>query len=153
MRRCPNNKAYYDFQECGSEVFQIIGEGSTHNPIKSGQRIRLRYVNAESTWMGCPTKNHCERKTCPGTAIHASDFSKCRGEIFRIYARGKRNEEIIYDGDLVMLYLPIAGRSVSIQGENEGDDTSLNFCPGLTPPVYLSYGICSKSVFRIYRKP
>ena len=52
---------------------------------------------------------------------------------------------------MVMLYY--GGRYVSIQGQNDGDDTSLNFCPGVTPPAYLSYGICSKNAFRIYRRP
>ena len=52
-----------------------------------------------------------------------------------------------------MLYYVRDGRYVSIQGQYEGDDTSLNFCPGVTPPAYLSYGICSKNTFRIYRKP
>jgi len=42
---------------------------------------------------------------------------------------------------------------VTIQGENPGDDTNLNVCPGVAPPAYLSYGICSKNAFRIYRKP
>ena len=152
LRFCYHND-YRDFQKCDDGIFQIIGEGAPYNTIRSGQRIRLRYLGAYNSWIGCSTRAYCEKSTCPGTAIQASNFTKCRGEILRIYARGKRNEEIIYDGDLVMLYFPVAGTSVSIQGENEGDDTSLNFCPGLAPPVYLSYGICSNNVFRIYRKP
>ena len=152
MRFC-TRYPYHDFQKCDSEIFQIIGEGATYNTIKSGQRIRLRCLGAYNSWIGCSSRAYCEKSTCPGTAIQASDFSKCRGEILRIYARGKRNGQVIHNADLVMLYFPVAGRSISIQGQNDGDDTSLNFCPGLTPPVYLSYGICSKNVFRIYRKP
>ena len=52
-----------------------------------------------------------------------------------------------------MLYYVRGGKYISIQGENYADDTSLNFCPGVAPPTYLSYAICSKNVFRIYRKP
>ena len=69
------------------------------------------------------------------------------------YAHEKTNGQIIYDGDVVMLYYIADGRFVSIQGQNEADDTSLNFCPGVVPPAYLSYGICSKNAFRICRKP
>ena len=153
MRRCPSVHDYHDFNNCGGEKFQIIGEGATQNAIKSGQRIRLRFLGAEKGWLGCPTKTHCDRRPCPGTTAQASDFSRCEGEIFRIFARGKENGQVIHDGDLVMLYYPVTDTSVSIQGQNEGDDTSLNFCPGVTPPAYLSYGICSKNVFRIHRKP
>ena len=45
------------------------------------------------------------------------------------------------------------GRYVSIQGQYNEDPTTLDFCPGVSPPAYLSYGICSNNVFRIYRKP
>jgi len=93
------------------------------------------------------------KKTCPGTTSQGSDFNRCGGEIFRIFARGRKNGEVIYNGDVVMLNYPLVGKYVSIQGYKEGDDTSLNFCPGRAPPAYLSYGICSKNAFRIYRKP
>ena len=52
-----------------------------------------------------------------------------------------------------MLYYDHTGRYVCIQGDYEGDDTSLDFCPGIAPPTYLSYAICSRNAFRIYRKP
>ena len=103
--------------------------------------------------MGCPTRTYCRIRTCPGTTSQAADFSRCGGQIFRIYARGKTNGQIIYNGDVVMLYHPGGRRYVSIQGENEADDTSLNYCAGITPPAYLSYGICSKNAFQIYQKP
>ena len=70
--------------------------------------------------------------------------------MFRIYARGKANGQTVYNGDVVMLYYEHNRRYVSIQGQDEGDDTSLDFCPGEVPPAYLSYGVCSKNAFRIY---
>ena len=103
--------------------------------------------------MGCPTRTYCRTSTCPGTTSQAADFSGCGGQIFRIYARGKTNGQIIYNGDVVMLYHPGGRRYVSIQGDNTADDTSLNYCPGIVPPAYLSYSICSKNAFQIYRKP
>ena len=52
-----------------------------------------------------------------------------------------------------MFYYIATGRYVSIQGQYYRDDTSLDFCPGVVPPAYLSYGICSKNAFHIYQKP
>jgi len=152
---CPSNGNRYRYFNgiCGGEEFQIIGEGTTHNPIKSGQRIRLRYLHKHNAWMGCSSNNRCDKSTCPGTTVQGSNFDTCGGEIFRIYARGRKNEEVIYNGDVVMLYYVHEGKYVSIQGYKEGDDTSLNFCPGIAPPAYLSYGICSKNAFRVYQKP
>ena len=154
MRRCPTLiKHYRNFGHCNGEVFQIIGKGAFHDSIKSGQQIRIRFVRDHNSWMGCPAKTHCGTSICPGTTVQASDFSICGGEIFEIYARGKTNGETIHNGDVVMLYHPGDRRYVSIQGENEADDTSLNYCPGIVPPAYLSYSICSKNAFQIYRKP
>ena len=151
LRTCPSR--HYYFTECSGEEFQIINEGTQLSPIKCSQQIRLRQVHSNK-WMGCPFNNRCDRRKCPGTTSQAKNFNDgCTGENFKIYARGRAEGETIYNGDLVMLYYVRGGRYVSIQGQDEGDDTSLNYCPGGTPPAYLSYGICSKNVFRIYRKP
>ena len=158
LRTCPSrnqNYRYFD-NRCWGEDFQIIGEGTSLKPIKSGQRIRLRYLREHNSWFGCPSdKMYCDKRTCPGTTSEGSNFAnnRCWGEIFIIYARGKASGQTIYNGDVVMLYYQRNGRYVSIQGKNKGDDTSLDFCPGMVPPAYLSYGICSKNAFRIYRKP
>ena len=155
LRMCPSvNDNYRHFNtRCGGETFQIFSDGTQFSTIKCGQRIRLRYLPTHNNWFGCSATKNCSKYSCPGTTSQARDFSRCGGEIFIIYARGRNNGEVIYNGDVVMLYYPPAGKYVSIQGVNEGDDTSLNFCPGVTPPAYLSYGICSKNAFRIYQKP
>ena len=156
LRTCPSrNYNYRKFGTCWGEEFQIISDGTHGSAVKSGQQIRLRYLREHNSWMGCPSNNRCSKKTCPGTTAQGGDFknNRCWGEIFRIYARGRANGQTIYNGDVVMLYYVRDGRYVSIQGQYEGDDTSLNFCPGVAPPAYLSYGICSKNTFRIYRKP
>ena len=157
LRMCPsgnNNYRYFDGR-CYGEEFQIIGEGTHGSAIKSGQRIRLRYLRDHNAWMGCPANTYCDKRTCPGTTAAGTVFTnnRCWGEVLKIYARGRADGQIIYNGDLVMLYYAWGGKYVSIQGQFEGNDTSLNFCPGEVPPAYLSYGICSKNVFRIYRKP
>ena len=154
LRRCPSYEdKYEDPGRCWGEEFQIIGEGPKYGPIKCGHRIRLRYPHDQNTWVGCPDYKRCDKRTCPGTPDEGKDFTndRCWGETFFIYARGKVNGEVINNGDVVMLYYPQEGLYVSIQGENEQDDTSLNFCPGVAPPAYLSYAMCSKNAFRIYR--
>ena len=156
LRHCPSsdNKYRYFDGRCWGEEFQIVGEGTRYSSIKCGQRIRLRYLREDNTWIGCPSNKHCDKRTCPGTTAQGSNFSDgCWGEIFRMYAYGKPNGQIIYNGDVVMLYYEYKGRYVSIQGDNFGDDASLDFCPGVTPPPYLSYRICLNNAFRIYRKP
>ena len=155
LATCPSiSHNYRNFEYCWGENFQIIGEGAIHNSIKSGQRIRLRYLNEQNTWMGCSLNNRCDKRTCSGTTSQGSNFNDgCWGNIFRIYARGRKNGQTIYNGDVIVLYYVHGGRYVSIQGQYNQDRTSLDFCPGVAPPAYLSYGICSKNVFRIYRKP
>ena len=153
LATCPSiNQNYHNFDRCWGENFQIIGEGAIHHVIKSGQRIRLHYPNEHKTWMDCHY-NYCRKSTCPGTTSQGSNFNRCGGEMFRIYARGKTTGQTIYNGDVVMLLCFYNGRYVSIQGQYNEDPTTLDFCPGVSPPAYLSYGICSNNVFRIYRKP
>ena len=91
LRTCPNGDNYLDFTgQCWGEEFQIIAEGTKNSPIKSGQRIRLRYLREVNTWMGCPTNSYCDKRTCSGTTTKGTNFNDgCWGETFRIYARGK----------------------------------------------------------------
>ncbi|XP_065894534.1 uncharacterized protein [Dysidea avara] len=157
LRRCPSVNQNYRYPgRCWGEEFQIISAGVNFIPIKSGQQIRLRYASENNTWMGCPFNKRCDKRTCPGTTEEGKEFvmgksARFAGEAFYIYARGKANGAVIYNGDVVMLYYPHEGLYVSIQGENELDNTSIDFCPGAAPPAYLSYAMCSKNSFRVYQ--
>ena len=156
LATCPSSNYNYYFyfnERCYGERLQIIGKGASHEPIKSGQQIRLRYLHEHNTWVSYRVNNQCGKGTCSGTSAQGSNFNRCPAEIFRIYARGKKDGEVVYNNDVVMLYNENACKYVSIQGEKLGDGSTFNFCPGVTPPAYLSYGICSKNAFRIYRRP
>ena len=157
LRGCPSDNDNYLYFEnrCSGELFQIIGEGTPNASITSGQRIRLHYLHDPNKWMGCPLGILCNKRTCPGTTIQGGDFTnnRCRGETFIIYARKRSDGDTIYNGDVVMLYFPYWDRYITIQGEYYGAGASVDFCPGMPPPAYLSYGICAKNAFRIYRKP
>jgi len=74
-----------------------------------------------------------------------------RNVYYMIYALGKFNGDQILNRDLVMLYYARGNQYVSIQGEKDRDDTSLNNCPGTAPPSYFDFFRCSKNVFRIYK--
>ena len=157
LRRCSsqNDSYFYMSRRCLEEKFQIIGEGGSYASIISGQRIRLRYPHEPNTWMSCASTTYCNKSTCPGTTSEGGIFGniRCYGEIFIIHSRGKTFGQTINNGDLVMLNYPYNGTYISIQRKTTGTDTSLDFCPGMAPPAYLSYAMCSKNVFRIYKQP
>ena len=84
LRECPsnNNKYRYFDGRCHGEEFQIIGEGTSHSSIRSGQRIRIRYIRGYNTWIGCSPNKYCGLATCPGSTSQASSFanSRCWGK-------------------------------------------------------------------------
>ena len=103
LRTCSSsNNNYANFGECRGEQFQIIGKGTQGSSIKSGQLIRLRYVDADDSWLGYApvgssfNQYHCGKNPCPGSNQRSRDFSRCGAEMFRIYARGRANGETIY---------------------------------------------------------
>ena len=154
LTTCPSSDdAYLHFDNQCWATFQIIGESTSNAIIHSGQRIRLRFAHEPNTWMGCASNINCRKRPCPGTTSEGGNFTRCHGEIFRIYSHAVTDGLAIVNGDKVMLNYPNNGKYVSIQGEFSGADTSLDFCPGMAPPAYLSYAICSKNLFRIHRKP
>ena len=153
LRSCPyNGNNIRDFDSCSAELFRIVvkNQGS----IQSGEYVRFQYGAKGNYWLGCPISNRCDKRPCPGSPSNAANFNNgCTGETFRIYARGRAVGQTIYNGDLVMLHLPAYGsKYISIQGSSVGADTSMNYCPGSTPPAYLSYSFCSNNVFRVYKK-
>ena len=154
MRDCPTDSGRpWDFNRCTGEVFQIFGQGGyPGSVIRSGQHIMLKWPRAHNNWIGCKNNHRCYKTTCPGSITQARGrFSRCDGENFTIYARGKSDGDTIYDEDVVMLYVNVHRGYVSIQGRFDGDDTSVNFCPGLAPPTRLRFDICPKNTFQIYR--
>ena len=114
----------------------------------------LKYPRSDDKWMGCKDNHRCYKSRCPGSIYEArTRFSKCTGENLNIYAQGRSDGETIYNGDVVMLYVGTHKGYVSMPGRFDGDDTKVDFCPGIAPPSYLSYAMCSKYTFRVYRKP
>ena len=141
--------------QCWGEVFQIIGEGlHIGDPITSGMRVRIRYTRGTNQWFACVNGWQCDKRPCPGTITEARNFDRCTGELFHIYARGREHGEDIANGDLIMLFSSYSNRRyVAAAGQNDEDDLTVDFCPGETPPAYLTFAFCSKNVFRVYKDP
>ena len=149
LRTCPtSHDRHKNFAACYGEVFQIVPEGGKY--VKSGYRVRFRYIYEGNQWIGCPHNNRCDKRPCPGTTFQALNFTRCGGEVLTIYARGKYKGDIVRNGDVVML--GYGTKFISIQGDGEGVDTSLNTCPGSGPPTYFDYSRCARNAFRIYKK-
>ena len=116
--------------------------------------MRIRFIIAGSKWLSC-YNGSCTVKNCPGSTKIATNFAiPCRNETFTIFGMTRRYGDVIYDGDLVMLHINANGKKyISIQGQNEGDNASLDFCPGNVPPYYFSYFTCTRNVFQTYKIP
>ena len=150
LRVCPPNvlaRGKNTFRNCGGEVFHIFGDGDEY--IRSGYKVRIR---SNSKWLSC-YNGSCFTRTCPGSTTQATNFSiPCNSETFTIYANARRDGDVIYDRDLVMLCINANGsKYISIKGTQNGDDTSLDYCPGSVPPTYFSFFACTKNVFQIYK--
>ena len=154
LRKCPSYRNHLSgtrkFRSCNGEVFQIFGNGDEY--IRSGYKVRIRFVRAGSKWLSCYNGN-CIVRDCPGSTTETTNFTiSCSTETFTIYGKARRYGDVIYNGDLVMLYTNATGNKyISIQGHNEGDNASLDFCPGSVPPYYFSFLNCTRNVFQTYK--
>ena len=155
LRSCPySGNNIENFNSCHGELFRIVVEYG--GSVQFGDCVRFQFATWGNWWMECANNNRCDKRNCPGSLAQATSFSICGGEIFEIHARGRSYGETIKNGDLVMIYSTEYSehdKYISIQGSTEGSDTSMNSCPGSTPPAYFSYSFCSNNVFHIYRKP
>ena len=150
LRKCPSYNSHLTgkskFGNCDGEVFQIFSNGGEY--IKSGYKVRIRFVRAGSKWLSC-SNGRCSTSNCPGSTTEATNFTiSCDNETFTIYAQAKSYGDVIFNGDYVML--TNGTKYISIQGSDEGDDVSLNFCPGDVPPYNSSFITCTRNVFQIY---
>ena len=154
LRKCPSYRKHLSgtskFKQCGGETFQIFGNGDEY--IRSGYKVRIRLIQAGSKWLSC-YNGSCNVKNCPGSTTKTTNFTiPCRNETFTIFGMARRYGDVIYDGDLVMLHINTNGKKyISIQGHNDGDNASLDFCPGNVPPYYFSYFACTRNVFQTYK--
>ena len=151
-RPCPERFFSKPNSQCWGEVFYIHSQKAYDQPIKVGDKIGLYYPR-ESKWFGCEGR-HCGKYSCPGRPSYAYGFQdakrwrECWGEVFTIYAYGKKNAEYLTYKDAVMLYYNRERRWVSVWGGK----TDKRTCPGNTwpPPSTRKYDQCAGEAFEIY---
>ena len=92
---------------CWAEVFEIYGLYGGGN-ICTGDFVGIYYPR-EQNWFSM-WEGYGRKSDCPGRPNMRHGFEgenhhiKCWGEVFRVYAKGKRNGVRIKDGDTLAFY-------------------------------------------------
>ena len=138
---------------CWAEVFQIYrarGRGA----VRVGDVVGVHYPHELGKWLGCVGGN-CGRYTCPGIpstthGFHSQDkWTLCPGEVFRIYAQGKREGSIINEHDIIMLYYVVGNQWVNLAN----DIVARGSCPGtIRPPSASTYESHSTYTLEIWKQ-
>lgn len=141
-----------DWHNCWGEVFRIYRAlGGGH--VRVGDPVGL-YFPKQRRWFGC-WGNPCGKATCPGSPTHARGFASlvqwfhCAGEVFLIYANGKRQGQVIRSGDDIMLYY-VRGRNWVSFDHGHGYARKRR-CPGGIPPHPSKFDICTYEVMKIMK--
>ena len=138
------------------EVFRIY-RASGPGQVRVGDLVGVYYPPLSGIWMGC-TGSTCPRSSCPGQPTTAHGFATeeywytCCSTVFKIYASGKANGDVINSGDDIMLYNLDLGRWVAQSGEDVFTTTTT--CAGTTrPPPAAKFDECYKETFTIWKGP
>ena len=138
-----------DWHSCWGEVFQIYRQ-SGPGTVKVGDVVGIYYPRGQK-WFG----QGVGKQGCPGnpTMQHgfesAQHWGRCWGEVYQIYARGKRIGESIESHDAIAIYHIRFKRWVGLVGQN----SDLRTCPGGTgPPPPDRYEACWGEIFEIWLK-
>ena len=139
-----------DWNNCRGEVLQIYK--LSPGIIRSGDLVALHYPLQHANWLGC-LNDVCRKERCPGNPSTRCGFAtedswyQCYGEVYRIFAYGKRRGAIINSGDDTMLYFLNTKTWVNGEGVVEGK----NSCPGRAPPRRNKFDVCAHEVFTIIK--
>jgi len=103
FRRCPHTMAGQNWGTCRGEHFQIESIYRDNTPIKSGQKIGLKYDSNYwlSRYQGSVLKGYGMNMPCPGSTFTRSDTIGCVYETWSISKANGKTNEIIRHGDLV----------------------------------------------------
>lgn len=141
-----------DWNACWGEVFQIYRQ-SGPSPVKVGDVIGIYFPRGQSWFALSGGRGH--KEGCPGKPTTRYGFQSphqwrvCWGEVFQIYAKGKKIGDIIESHDAIMIYFIRGQKWVGLVGNNP----DLRDCPGKTrPPPSDRYDICWGEIFEIVLK-
>ena len=122
--------------------------------MRVGDVVGVHYPHELGKWLGCVGGN-CGRYTCPGIpstthGFHSQDkWTLCPGEVFRIYAQGKREGSIINEHDIIMLYYVVGNQWVNLAN----DIVARGSGPGTTrPPSASTYESHSTYTLEIWKQ-
>ena len=118
--------------------------------IDSGDTIGLQtYVR--NHWLSCyPPTGNCNRAGCPRMQLSGNDWTRCWGEVFRIYRASGPGQVSV--GDLVGVYYPReAGHWLGCSGNT----CPKSSCPGQNTTAHgfaseEHWYTCCSEVFKIY---
>ena len=115
-----------------------------------GATVGFQPVYSKRNWLGCPDAT-CYKKSCPNLIMEGSDWTKCWGEVFRIYR--KKGPGVVLAGDLVGIYYPREKKWLSLSGGLGQKQT----CPGNPSSAYgfssyVKWAQCYGEVFGIFAR-
>ena len=141
-----------DWEDCPADVYQIYrrnGPGS----VRVGNVIGLYHPHNGHWFSMFDGTGH--RDPCPGTPTSADGFESadkweaCSGEVFRIYARGKSNRDVINEHDAIFLFYARDNKWVGL----DADTAEHRTCPGtVRPPPSAKYDVCWGEVFEVWKR-
>lgn len=136
--------SYDEWKECYNEVYKIYrrdGEGV----VRVGDYVALLQYKTNQ-WLQCLEKS-CQLGTCPGSPSNddgfedSSKWCDCSEYLFRMSAYNKTIGQVVYPGDVVMIYQPNVKEFLSIRGHTSTCRSSA------FPPTLDQYETCSESSF------
>ena len=114
---CPGDTFEGKKDECWAEVFEIYRLHGGGN-INTGDLVGIYYPREQewfSMWEGYGRKSDCPGRPNVGHGFEGENHHiKCWGEVFRVYAKGKRNGVRIKDGDTLAFYYVFRERMVEV---------------------------------------
>lgn len=152
--RCP--KLYMegnDWSNCWGEVYKIY-RSRGRGYVRVGDVVGI-YFPYHRKWFSM-RGGYGHKSICPGRYSYAHGFShrqkwyQCHGEVYKIYAKGKRVGDVIYRYDDIMLYYVYGNKYVNLSHRSRID---LSSCPGnYRPPPSRKYDDCYGQVCQLWKR-
>ena len=142
-----------EYGRCRGEVFQIY-RAAGRGEVKIGDNVGF-YYPLKRLWLAAvASQGHLA--SCPGVPRNSNHRlnTRCWGEVFQIYARGKSTGQPIDQLDHVMIYMPRHKAFLEYRHDNARNDGLVrSTCPGrCLPPQPSAYEKCFRYVFAIRKK-
>ena len=141
-----------DWSNCNANVYEIYRKDGLGSVVV-GDVIGLYKRHAKHWYSLYGGSAH--GATCPGTPTTANGFENdekwfnCPGEVFKIYARGKSENDEIEEHDDIFLFYVNENKWVTVNVP--GNAAALHTCPGtVRPPPATKYDVCWGEVLEIW---